>query len=144
VNQNVFTQNREQMRQFFSTVWHKYQQEQKLEPLETIVRDVMLLHPEYHAKLTDADLDKDYLPEMGQTNPFLHVGLHIALHEQLMTNRPIGIRAVYSKAVKKIQDKHEVEHNMMECLAESLWTAQRNRTMPDEQSYLQCLKKQLS
>ncbi len=132
------------MRQFFSTVWQKHQQEQKLEPLETIVRDVMLAHPEYHTQLTDGDLDKDFLPEMGQTNPFLHVGLHIALHEQLMTNRPIGIRAAYSKAVRKIQDKHEVEHKMMECLAESLWSAQRNRTTPDEQSYLQCLKKQLS
>ncbi|WP_353570583.1 DUF1841 family protein [Candidatus Albibeggiatoa sp. nov. BB20] len=140
----MFTQNRDQMRQFFSTVWQKHQQEQKLEPLETIVRDVMLAHPEYHTQLTDGDLDKDFLPEMGQTNPFLHVGLHIALHEQLMTNRPIGIRAAYSKAVRKIQDKHEVEHKMMECLAESLWSAQRNRTTPDEQSYLQCLKKQLS
>ncbi|MCV6637541.1 DUF1841 family protein [Candidatus Albibeggiatoa sp. nov. NOAA] len=140
----MFTQNREQMRQFFNTVWQKHQQEQKLEPLETIVRDVMLAHPEYQNQLTNPDVGKDYLPEMGQTNPFLHVGLHIALHEQLMTNRPIGIRALYTKAVKKIQDKHEVEHKMMDCLAESLWTAQRNHTTPDEQSYVQCLKKHLS
>jgi len=137
----VFTQNREQMRQFFRSVWQKHQQSQPLEPLETIVRDVMLAHPEYQNQLTDADLDKDFLPEMGQTNPFLHVGLHIALHEQLMTNRPIGIRALYNKAVKKMQDQHEVEHKMIDCLAESLWTAQRNHTQPDEQAYLQCLKK---
>lgn len=140
----MFTQNREQMRQFFNTVWQKHQQQQALESLETIVRDVMLAHPEYQTQLTNSDVDKEYLPEMGQTNPFLHVGLHIALHEQLMTNRPIGIRAIYNKAVKKIQDKHEVEHKMMDCLAESLWTAQRNQTMPNEQTYIQCLKRQLS
>lgn len=140
----MFTQNREQMRQFFNTVWQKHQQQQALESLETIVRDVMLAHPEYQTQLTNSDVDKEYLPEMGQTNPFLHVGLHIALHEQLMINRPIGIRAIYNKAVKKIQDKHEVEHKMMDCLAESLWTAQRNQTMPNEQTYIQCLKRQLS
>ena len=137
----MFTQNREQMRQFFRTVWQKHEQSQPLEPLETIVRDVMLAHPEYQKQLTDDDLGKEFMPEMGQTNPFLHVGLHIALHEQLMTNRPIGIRALYNKAVKKIQDKHEVEHKMIDCLAESLWSAQRNHTQPDEQAYIQCLKK---
>jgi hypothetical protein len=140
----MFTQNREQMRQFFKTVWQKHQQQQTLESLEIIVRDIMLAHPEYQTQLTDSNVDKEYLPEMGQTNPFLHVGLHIALHEQLMTNRPIGIRAIYNKAVKKIQDKHEVEHKMIDCLAESLWTAQRNQTMPNEQDYIQCLKRQLS
>ncbi len=139
----MFTNNREQLRQVYRTVWQKYQQQQNLEPLEIIIRDVMLAHPEYQTQLISADLDKDYLPEMGQTNPFLHIGLHIALHEQLATNRPIGIRALYAKAVRKNQDKHDIEHKMMECLAENLWTAQRDSVMPDEQAYLQCLKTQL-
>lgn len=135
----VFEQNREQMRQYFLQVWDKHQQQQPLEPLEAIVRDVIVNHPEYQAQLKETNLTTDYHPEIGETNPFLHLGLHIALHEQLSMDRPTGIRAIYQQLAEKIQDKHATEHQMMACLAQSLWEAQSAGRMPSETNYLACL-----
>lgn len=136
----MFHQDRTQSRQYFITVWQKHLQGQAVEPLEKIIIDVLVEHPEYHALLNENILDKDYLPEMGETNPFLHLGLHIALQEQLMTDRPPGIVKLYQQLNTKANNRHELEHRMMNCLAESLWQAQRYGTMPDEKAYLNCLR----
>ncbi|WP_204318325.1 DUF1841 family protein [Serratia marcescens] len=42
--------------------------------------------------------------ELGETNPFLHMGLHLAVREQVATDRPQGIRTVYTKLIEKYQD----------------------------------------
>lgn len=136
----MFGQNREEMRQYFLQVWQKHQQEQNLDALETIVKNIILQHPEYQDQLVESAVDKDYLPEAGQTNPFLHMGLHIALHEQISTDRPAGIRGLYQAARLTGQSEHEIEHQMMECLAEAIWSAQRNNTAPDEQAYFRALQ----
>ena len=138
----VFSNNRDDIRQHYYLVWQKQRNGQSLDALEQLICNIINLHPEYHGMLENKDnVGKDYTPEMGQTNPFLHMGMHIALHEQLSTQRPAGINAVYEKLVKKLGDQHEAEHQMMECLGEALWKAQRNNTMPDESAYLNCLKK---
>ena len=112
-----------------------------MEALEAMVADVILMHPEYHALLENelSDLDKDYTPDQGQTNPFLHMGMHIALSEQIATNRPIGITGIYQQLLMKHGESHKAHHLMMECLGESLWQAQRNGLPPDENDYLNCL-----
>ncbi len=138
----LFGNDRNDIRQHFFNVWQKFTNKQPLEPMEEIIANVIKLHPEYHSLLEDTQsLDKDYTPEMGHTNPFLHMGMHIALHEQLTTNRPAGIKQAYEKLQTKTNDIHETEHRMMECLGEAMWQAQRNNTMPDETAYLDCLKK---
>ena len=38
---------------------------------------------------------KDYLPEMGDTNPFLHMSMHMAIKEQLSIDQPAGIRRTF-------------------------------------------------
>jgi hypothetical protein len=140
----MFTQNREQLRQFFIDVWHKHQNHQPLEPLETMVLEVILIHPEYHRYLTDKQLASDFLPDHGQTNPFLHLGLHIALREQINTDRPMGIKAIYHSLIFTYSDVHTTEHQMMECLMEALWQSQRYQTLPDESAYLACLQQQVA
>ena len=110
-------------------------------PLVLKLRRRVLQSAAEQPELDSAALDNDYTPEMGQTNPFLHMGMHIALYEQLSTNRPAGIKDVYEKLQRKTEDIHETEHRMMECLGEAMWQAQRNNTMPDDASYLLCLKK---
>ncbi|EDN68921.1 conserved hypothetical protein [Beggiatoa sp. PS] len=135
----MFQSERDQTRQFFFEVWRKHQNAQPLEPLETMVLEIILRHPEYQHYFSKPDTTIDFLPEQGQTNPFLHLGLHIALQEQLTTDRPPGIRTLYQSLASKNNDLHKVEHQMMDCLAETLWTSQRNGTMPDEQVYLACL-----
>jgi hypothetical protein len=140
----IFSQNREEIRQFFIDVWNKYRAQQPLQPLEKIIANILREHPEYHRILEDQDaaLEKDYLPELGESNPFLHMGMHIAIQEQLATNRPAGIIDIYQSLLVKLQDPHEVEHRMLECLGEMLWRAQRDGSNPDEIAYLECLRKQ--
>ncbi|MBI3570709.1 MAG: DUF1841 family protein [Gammaproteobacteria bacterium] len=83
--------------------------------------------------------DRDYLPEGGQTNPFLHMGMHIAIEEQLALDQPRGIRAHYQQLLARLADEHAVQHRMMECLGEWLWRAGRNGAAPPETDYLNCL-----
>lgn len=139
----MFSQNRTTLRQFLITVWQKYQQQQPLEPLEIIIKDVILAHPEYHSHLQANKLEFDYLPQIGQTNPFLHLSLHIALYEQLAANRPVGIKSLYLRGCKRWQDQHKVEHLMLDCLAQTLWEAQQQASIPNEQAYISCLHRKL-
>ncbi|MBI3188817.1 MAG: DUF1841 family protein [Gammaproteobacteria bacterium] len=134
----MFGNNRDQLRQMWADAWHKFMHQQPLQPLEQQLVDVLQWHPEYHALLTHTQAD--YLPELGQSNPFLHMGMHLALREQVSTNRPAGIRECYHKLKQRLGDEHETEHQLMECLAEALWQAQRDNVAPDESRYLRCLQ----
>ncbi|RUR20534.1 DUF1841 family protein [Legionella sp. km535] len=128
-------------RQMFFSSWNKYQQKQLLSPLENEIVQVILVHPEYHKILEQSSKfqEQAYYPELGETNPFLHMGLHLAVREQISTDRPAGIRAVYHALVKKYKDTLAVEHLIMEQLAECLWSSQKNNMPPDEQHYLNAL-----
>ena len=139
----LFAQDRDQMRQFFCQVWQKKLSGQTLEPLENMVADVIGQHPEYQSMLQDPEhmLALDYTPEQGKTNPFLHMGMHIAIQEQLSADRPAGIRTIYQRLCRRFADQHEAEHQMLEVLGETLWEAQRGGTMPDGARYLKRLKK---
>jgi len=138
----MFGQNREQLRRFFQTSWEKRLNDQALQPLEQIVVQVIEQHPEYHRHLGDPNqLERDFTPEQGETNPWLHMGMHITLAEQIGTDRPVGIRASYQQVVARSSDHHTAEHAMMDCLGLALWEAQRSGAAPDERSYLECLKK---
>lgn len=139
----LHSQDRNQTRRFFYQVWQKKTAGQPLEPLETMIAQVIEQHPEYHTLLQDPDnmLALDYTPEQGKTNPFLHMGMHIAIQEQLSADRPAGIRKLYQRVCRRFPDSHEAEHRISEILAEILWEAQRDGRMPDETRYLQKLKK---
>lgn len=134
-------QSRDEIRQIYLKVWHKVQNQTPLEPMEAIIADIIKLHPEYHSLLDKGDsvIENDFSPEDGQTNPFLHMGMHITLREQAGGDRPAGIKAIYQKLVNQ-KGFHETEHAMMECLGQVLWSAQRHNQAPDENAYLACLR----
>jgi len=137
----IFGNDPGQYRQFFLETWRKYRNGTALEPLESMVAQIIAVHPEYHALLESPDtVDQDYGPESGQSNPFLHMGLHIAIQEQLAADRPAGIRDIYQRLVHGHADPHQAEHRMTECLAESIWEAQRKGGAPDEAAYLERLR----
>lgn len=136
----LFENNREALRKRYAETWHKHINRLPLEPLEAQILDVILMHPEYHAALGSDSSHQDYLPESGQTNPYLHMGLHLGLREQLQTDRPAGIKAIYQHLCARLQDTHEAEHRMMDCLAQTLWEAQRNASAPDDRVYMHYLK----
>lgn len=132
-------QSRDQLRQMYIDVWRKRLAGLPMEPLEAQIADVIELHPEYQAALAGPDsvLDRDYTPEGGQSNPFLHMGLHLAVREQIGTDRPHGIRKCFVNLATKLQDEHAAEHQLIEVLAETLWEAQRSGLPPNEQVYLE-------
>lgn len=135
----IFSNDRNQLRKAYNDAWTRFQQGLPLQPLEQQLVTVIQEHPEYHKQISN--LLSEFLPESGQTNPFLHMGMHLALREQVATNRPIGITLCFKSLTKKIGSAHDAEHQMMECLGEALWNAQQNSIAPDEQAYLSCLKK---
>ena len=128
-------------RRLFFSSWQTYRQNLPLSPLEQQLVEVIVEHPEYHALLEakPAQQDKSFFPELGQTNPFLHMGLHLAIRDQIATNRPTGITDIYHQLIKKYGDRLHVEHLIMDPLVECLWQAQRNQSMPDESAYLSAL-----
>lgn len=139
----MFGNDRNQLRQMFFDTWKKYQDKLELEPLEQIICQIIIMHPEYHSLLDDADanLQKEYFSEHGEINPFLHMAMHISIQEQLATQRPVGINALHVRLLNKYSDPHVSEHKMMECLSEMIWQSQQSGTPPDDQSYLTCLEK---
>ncbi len=141
-----FSKDRHKMRQFFFDIWQKQTSGNvPLEPMEQIIAGIIQQHPEYHPLLADPDavIDKDFTPEMGQSNPFLHMSMHIAIQEQLATQRPKGIIEVYQTLLEKSNDPHAAEHKMMEPLGDMLMQAQRRNSAPDEKHYLKGLRKLL-
>lgn len=137
-------QDRDSGRTFFLEVWGKHKNKLPLEALEQMVLDVILQHPEYHVILEKDEKEisvMEFTPEMGMTNPFLHMGMHIAILEQIGSDRPPGITVLYQQLLPKYTSAHDLEHSLMECLGESLWLAQRNNTLPDEAQYLEQVKK---
>ncbi len=131
-------QSREQLRQMYIDAWQKHGNRQPLEPLQAQIADVITLHPEYQALLSDPQraIAADWQPEAGATNPFLHMGLHLAVRDQVATDRPAGIRSALQTLSSKLASTHDAEHCLIECLAEALWNAQCSGLPPDEIAYL--------
>ncbi len=139
-----FGGGRGEMREVFFRAWCAFRQEHPLTGIEKIAVEIALRHPEYHSVLENPQSfqDRDYLPDFGETNPFLHMGLHIAIEEQITTDRPPGVIDIYQALRERFDDSHMVEHQMMDCLAEALWQAQRHGGQPSEKDYLACLRRQ--
>jgi hypothetical protein len=142
----MFEPSREQAREFFFETWRKYRAGAPLEGLEAVALQVILAHPEYHRVLEERDryAAREYFPELGETNPFLHLSLHLALEEQLSIDQPPGIVARVEALAARAGSRHEALHEAIECLAETIWRAQRDRTPPDAAAYLECLAKKAS
>jgi len=141
----MFTPSRQQARDLFFDTWEKYSSSQTLEGLEKTVLEVVLLHPEYHALLDQRDthVDRDYPPESGKLNPFLHLSLHLAVAEQLAIDQPPGIAEVFASLAVRNGDRHAALHVVLDCLGETIWQANRSGSPPDQSAYLACLHEQL-
>jgi hypothetical protein len=133
----IFSQDRYQLRKLFIDSWQKFLKKEPLTAIEEQIARIIELHPEYHQQIDISNIDKDYAPEMGQINPFLHISLHLAIIEQIQTNRPLGINSIYKDLLTKYSnDEHKVHHIMIDYLAEQMWQSQKYNTPPDEGNYL--------
>lgn len=142
---SLFNPSREEVRQFFCDTWSKHQALGILSPMESVAARWMVEHPEYHALLNDPQQAKEaeYTPEKGQTNPFLHLSMHMSITEQVQIDQPPGIREASRQLTIKLDSEHEAQHRIMECLGQVLWSAQRDGTPPDMVTYVELIKRLL-
>jgi hypothetical protein len=137
--------SREGLRRAYTEAWAKRLAHAPLTPLETLIADVIDLHPEYQHVVSDADAAQAFEPAPGGSteNPFLHMGLHIAVREQLAIDRPPGIRDLHRRLTAHYGQVHDAEHALMQALGETLWQAQRAGQAPDESRYLDIARRYL-
>jgi hypothetical protein len=135
-------EGRDALRRRYAEAWRRHREGLPLEPLDAQIADVIAQHPEYHAAVEDPDASTaDYGVEAGRSNPFLHMGLHLAIREQVATRRPAGIENIHARLSQRLGDALEAEHRMIEVLAQTLWEAQRAGRAPDERKYLEKLQR---
>ncbi len=136
-----FNPSRDEARNFLFESWRKRRAKELLTPLEDLAAQLIEKHPEYFTMFENPEryLDRDYLPEQGEANPFLHLMMHLTIEEQISIDQPPGIRAHFVRLTRQFESEHDAQHRMMECLSEMIWQAQRNRTQPDAAVYLECL-----
>lgn len=138
----MFNPSRDQVREFFFHAWANYQAKQTLTDLEKMAIAHVLQHPEYHALLNQPERyrEREWPPELGETNPFLHLAMHLSIDEQLSIDQPAGVRAAYAKICAKLGDEHPAQHAVMDCLGEMIWRAQRDQQPPDGAAYVRCIE----
>ena len=141
----MFNPSRDQVRSFFCDAWKKHQERLPLVGAEVAAADIAARHPEYHALLGDTSgaLAAEWAPEGGEMNPFLHLSLHLAIHEQVSIDQPPGIRAAF-EALRARLGQHEAEHVILECLGETIWRAQRQGTQMDALAYVDAVRRKAS
>ena len=139
---SLYNPSRDQARQFLFDAWSKFQQKLALTDLEKITIEVIQMHPEYHFVFNSPEryMEQQYFPEIGETNPFLHISLHLSAIEQISINQPIGITSIYNQLCTQHHDKHASQHDILECLAETIWYSQRHNVPLDSAHYLDLLK----
>ncbi len=137
----MFNPSRDQVRQFFADTWRKHRHEEILTPLEAIALDWIQEHPEYHKDLESPEAAAtDYSVEAGRTNPFLHLSMHLAIAEQLSIDQPPGIREAYQRLSAR-SDAHRAAHEVMECLGQVVWEAQRQGVPLNSDTYLDLIRR---
>jgi hypothetical protein len=138
----MFNPSRDQARQFMIDAWRKRVGKLPATALETLAADLIAMHPEYHELLSAPDaLTREWTPEDGAMNPFLHLSLHLAIEEQLSIDQPPGIRALFETRRSQYGSQHDALHDILECLGETLWRAQRDRAPLDGAAYLECIRR---
>lgn len=139
----MFDPSRDDVRRFFCEAWRKQREAAPLTPLEAIAADWIVEHPEYYDDLESLDraLAAEYPVEGGRSNPFLHLAMHLSISEQLQIDQPPGIRAAHDSLARRLDSPHEAAHRIMDCLGETIWRAQRERTAPDAEAYLDCIRR---
>jgi len=139
----MFAPSQHDVRRFFCEVLAKERQRLPLTPMETLAAQWIAEHPEYHAELADVDaaLAASYTVEEGRSNPFLHLSMHLSISEQVGIDQPRGIKQAVDLLAAKRGSLHDAHHEVMECLGEMIWAAQRSGLPPDGEGYIDCVRR---
>jgi hypothetical protein len=139
----MFQPSQNDVRRFFCGAYARGRQRLPLEPLQAMALRWIEQHPEYHDALADesAALAAVYTVEVGRTNPFLHLSMHLSIDEQVAIDQPTGIRQAVELLAARCGSLHEAQHVVMECLGEMVWASQRSGRPPDGQAYLEAVRR---
>ena len=141
----LWGQDRSKLREMYSSAWRDFKAGKTLDKQTQMIAAVIAMHPEYQPDIeSGAVLHRDYDGSDGQSNPFLHMGMHLAIHEQLSIDRPPGIVAIHQQLSRRAGDEHQAEHQMLEVLAQVLWDAQQAHREPDIEEYVEGLRRVVS
>lgn len=144
MNKDDLGKERDASRKVMLDAWQKHLKKESLEPLEQQIVSLIQAHPEFQPAFEqDEHLAIDY-PMDPTINPYLHIGLHLTILEQISLDRPVGIRDIYQQLTKQIGNTHEAEHLMMQVLTNAIDAAIQDPNGNAEQVYLQNLKRLLS
>ena len=138
----MFQPSQNDVRRFFCAAWRRHRAGEPLSPMDARAVDWIEQHPEYQAELADeaAALAAVYTVEAGRTNPFLHLSMHLTIAEQCVIDQPHGIRQAVQLLAARRGSLHAAHHEVMECLGEMLWNAQRSGLPPDGQAYVEAVR----
>ncbi len=139
----MFNPSQDDVRRFFCEAFRKQRANDILSPIEAMAADWISQHPEYHDVLSDVEsaLARDYSVDSGQTNPFLHLSMHLSIDEQISIDQPRGIRDAATALTLRLDSAHEAQHKIMECLGEMIWNAQRTGQPPDGDAYIDSVQR---
>ena len=142
-NSRMFQPSQSDVRRFFCAAFAKQRAGLPLDPMETIAASWITQHPEYDTDLADAAaaLAAQYTVEEGRSNPFLHLSMHLSIHEQTAIDQPTGIRQAVALLAARRNSMHEAHHEVMECLGEMIWTSQRSGLPPDGLAYIEAVRR---
>ena len=132
----MFSTDQTQLRSFYKNSWDKFKNKEPLSDLEKQVASIILEHPEYHHFFDNLDIRSDINTNKNPNSPFLHLGLHLGIRDQIAINTPAGISDIYKNLYNQYKDPHICEHKMLEILAEELWESQQNQTEFNTQNYI--------
>ena len=139
----MFNPSQADVRRFFCAVHSKSAGGQPMDALETLAGQWLQDHPEYRTDLADSDaaVARNYAGDDGQTNPFLHLSMHLSISEQCSIDQPRGIRQAVELLTARRNSLHDAHHEAMECLGQMLWESQRAGRPPDGQAYVECVQR---
>ena len=139
----MFNPSQADVRRFFCSVYAKTKAGHALEAIESIASQWLDEHPEYHLDMLDAEaaVARNYDAEVGKTNPFLHLSMHLSISEQCSIDQPRGIRQSVELLTRRRDSLHDAHHATMECLGQMLWESQRTGRSPDGAAYIDCVQR---
>jgi hypothetical protein len=139
----MFSPSQADVRRFFCSTYSKALAGSPLEAIETIAAQWMDEHPEYAADFADEAAALRAMGEVkeGQTNPFLHLSMHLSISEQCSIDQPRGIRQAVELLTHKRNSLHQAHHEAMECLGTMLWESQQSGRAPDGHAYIACVQR---
>jgi hypothetical protein len=107
----MFTPSSNDVRRFFCEAFRKQRAGEVLTPMDAIAADWIL-----------------------------HLSMHLSITEQVSIDQPRGIRAAHELLAARMGE-HEAQHQIMECLGEAIWTSQRSGLPPDQEAYVECVRR---